>query len=93
MPKRVNLRNQYSMKSFRTVPVVPSAMISKKDAHSPQLKPSDSSEFLCCGLVRLEVARRAMRASATCCTVISSVVKNEAVSVQTVSLKGRGLAK
>lgn len=81
------------MKSFRTVPVVPSAIISKKDAHSPQLKPSDSSEFWCCGLVRLEVARRAMRASASCVTVMLSVVKKEAVSFQTVSLKGRGLAK
>lgn len=81
------------MKSFRTVPVVPSAIISKKDAHSPQLKPFDSSVFLCCGLVRLEVARRAMRASASCFTVMSSVVKKEAVSFQTVSLKGRGLAK
>jgi hypothetical protein len=81
------------MKSFRTVPVVPSAMISKKDAHSPQLKPSDSNEFLCCGLVRLDVASRAMRASASCCIVISSVLKKEAVSFQTVSLKGRGSAK
>lgn len=81
------------MKSLRTVPVVPSAMISKKDAHSPQLKPSASVEVLCCGLVRFEVARRAMRASATCWMVISSVVKYERVSFQTVALKGSGLAK
>jgi hypothetical protein len=88
-----NLRSQYSIKSFLTVLVVPSAMISKKDAHSPQLKPSASNDVLCCGFVRLDVARRAMRASASCWTVISGVVKKEAVSFQTVSLKGRGLAK
>jgi hypothetical protein len=63
---RRDLRNQYSINSLFTVPVVPSAMISKKLAHSPQLKPSASNEVLCCGLVRLDVARRAMRASATC---------------------------
>jgi hypothetical protein len=81
------------MKSFRTVPAVPSDMISKKDAHSPQLKPSESNVFWCFGLVRFEVESRAMRASATCCTVISGVVKWEAVSFQTVSLNGRGSAK
>jgi hypothetical protein len=86
-------RNQYSMKSFLTVPVVPSAMISKNEAHSPQLNPSASSEVLCCGLVRFEVASRAIRASASCCTVISGVLKKEAVSFQTVSLNGRGFAK
>jgi hypothetical protein len=81
------------MNSFFTVPVVPSAMISKKEAHSPQLKPSASSDVLCCGLVRSEVARRAIRASASCWTVISGVLKKDAVSFQTVSLNGRGLAK
>lgn len=81
------------MNSFFTVPVVPSAMISKNDAHSPQLNPSASREVLCCGFVRLLVARRAIRASATCWMVISGVVKKDAVSFQTVSLKWRGLAK
>lgn len=89
----VNVRNQYSMKSFRTVLVVPSAMISKKDAHSPQLKPSANNDFWCSGLVRFEVASRAMRASATCWIVISGVVKKDAVSFHTVSLNGRGSAK
>jgi hypothetical protein len=88
-----NLRNQYSMKSLRTVPVVPSAMISKKLAHSPQLNPSDRADFLCSGFVRLLFARRAIRASATCWMVISSVLKKEAVSFHTVSLNGSGSAK
>jgi hypothetical protein len=89
----MDLRNQYSMNSFFTVPVVPSAIISKNEAHSPQLKPSASSDVLCCGLVRSEVASRAIRASASCWTVISGVLKKDAVSFQTVSLNGRGLAK
>jgi len=91
--QKYDLRNQYSMKSFRTVPVVPSAMISKKDAHSPQLKPSASCDFSCFGLVFFDVASLPIRASANCCTVISGVLKYDAVSAQTVSLKGRGLAK
>jgi hypothetical protein len=81
------------MKSFLTVLVVPSAMISKKEAHSPQLKPSANNDVLCCGLVRFDVSSRAMRASASCCIVISGVLKKEAVSAQTVSLNGRGSAK
>lgn len=70
-----DLRNQYSINDFLTVPVVPSAMISKKDAHSPQLNASESADKVCSGLVRWEVARRPMRASASCWTVMYSVVK------------------
>ena len=81
------------MKSFLTVLVVPSAMISKKEAHSPQLKPSANNDVLCSGLVRFDVSSRAMRASASCCIVISGVLKKDAVSAQTVSLNGRGSAK
>jgi hypothetical protein len=42
------------MKSFLTVLVVPSAMISKKDAHSPQLKPSANNDVLYGNLWGLE---------------------------------------
>lgn len=75
------------------MPVVPSARISKKVAHSPQLKPSARLERVKLGLVACDVARRPMRASASCCTVMKSVVKYDAVSAQTVSLNGSWLAK
>ncbi|KAI6756758.1 hypothetical protein HG530_011356 [Fusarium avenaceum] len=48
--KGSNLLNQYSMNFFSTVPVVPSAMISKKEAISPQLKPSASLDSECSGI-------------------------------------------
>jgi hypothetical protein len=72
---RGGILSQYSMNFFSTVPVVPSAMISKKEAISPQLKPSANLDSSCSGLVFLEVARRPMRAFATCSTVIMSVGK------------------
>lgn len=76
-----------------TVPEVPSAIISKKEAHSPQLKPSASHDKSNSGLVFLDVSRRPILAFASCSTVIIGVVKYDSVSAQTVSLKGFGSAK
>ena len=81
------------MNLLSTVSVVPSAIISKNEAHSPQLKPSASRDNSYSGFVFFDVASRAMRALASWSTVIIGVVKYEAVSAQTVSLKGFGSAK
>lgn len=81
------------MNFLSTLAVVPSAKISKNEAHSPQLKPSAREESECCGWVASDVARRPIRASATFCTVMKGVVNQDSVSAQTVALNGLGSAK